>query len=110
MAQFEADIKLDLLTGPAERQLRKIERNIDKIEDASRDILQVEKKIVDERRKLITLDMPSQPATSAKRSRDSKSKRLSIRSSAANSSKSTAWSVNASARNQTAAPATGIKW
>lgn len=55
MAQFDADIKLDLLTGPAERQLKKIERNIDKIEDASRDILRVDKQIVAERRKVTNL-------------------------------------------------------
>jgi hypothetical protein len=48
LAAFNADVKLDLLTGPAERQLQKIERGIDRVEAASRDILAVDIQIVAE--------------------------------------------------------------
>ena len=53
---FNADVKLDLLTGPAERQLQKIERGIDRVEAASRKILEVDKKIVAEKSKLFTFE------------------------------------------------------
>ena len=56
MAAFNAGVRLDLLTGPAERQLQKIERGSEKVEAASRDILAVEKKIVAEKSRLITLE------------------------------------------------------
>ena len=56
MAAFNADVKLDLLTGPAERQLQKIERGIDRVEAASRDILAVDKQIVAEKSRLLRLE------------------------------------------------------
>lgn len=55
MAQFNADINLEVKSRGAERQVRKIERSINKVEEASRDILGVEKQIVKERRQLARL-------------------------------------------------------
>ena len=36
---FKSEVVLSVITTQAERQIRKVERNIEKIEDASRDIL-----------------------------------------------------------------------
>ena len=63
LATFNADVKLDLLTGAAERQLQKIERGIDRVEAASRDILAVDKQIVAEKGKLARLEGEAALAT-----------------------------------------------
>ena len=55
MADFDADIELKVNSTAAERQVKKLERSISKVEDTSRDILAVEKRIVVERRKLLGL-------------------------------------------------------
>ena len=56
MAEFNADILLQVQSGGAERQVRKIEQGINRIEAASRDILAVDKQIVSEKRRLQTLE------------------------------------------------------
>ncbi|MDA7436727.1 tape measure protein, partial [Synechococcus sp. AH-601-B19] len=54
-AQFDANIALKVQTTGAERQVKKLERSIAKVEDATRDILGVDKQIVRERRALLRL-------------------------------------------------------
>ena len=64
MAQFNADIALKVQSSGAERQVRKLERSINKVEDATRDILGVDKQIIRERKALIRLS--GDQATKAK--------------------------------------------
>ena len=56
MAQFNADILLQVQSGGADRQIRKLERGVNRIEQASRDILSVDKQILGEKRRLIGLE------------------------------------------------------
>ena len=65
MAQFESNILLKVQTSGAERAVKKLERSIDKVEEASRGILAVDKKIVAERRALLRLS--GEQATKAKK-------------------------------------------
>ena len=55
MANFDAKVQVDVVTGGAERALRKIERNVSRIEDKSRDILSVDKQLLQQRKQLIGL-------------------------------------------------------
>ncbi len=65
LAQFSANIDLKVQSQGAERQVKKLERGVAKVEAATRDILGVDKQIVRERRVLIRLD--GEQATRAKK-------------------------------------------
>ena len=55
MANFDAKVQVDVVTSGAERALRKIERNVNRIEDKSREILSVDKQLLRQRKQLIGL-------------------------------------------------------
>ncbi len=55
MAAFNADILLNVVSTGAEREVKKLERNLDKVEQTTNDILAIDKKIIVEKKKLINL-------------------------------------------------------
>lgn len=65
MAAFNADILLNVQSTGAERQVKRLERSVQKVEEKTRDILGVDKQIVRQRRILLTLS--GQQATRAKK-------------------------------------------
>ena len=67
MANFNASILLDVKTTASERKVKRLERGIAKVENATRDILIVDKQIVRERRALLRLS-GEQAAKSKRRS------------------------------------------
>ena len=65
MAQFNADIALKVQSSGAERQVKKLERGIAKVENATRNILSIDTQIVHECRALLRLR--GEQATKSKR-------------------------------------------
>ena len=65
MAQFNADIALNVQSNGSERQVRKLEAAVGRVERASQGILSIDKQILGERRKLLGLS--GQQATRAKK-------------------------------------------
>jgi len=55
MSRFNAEIALNVQSNGAERQVRKIEAAVGRVERASQGILSIDKQILGERRKLLTL-------------------------------------------------------